>query len=201
MDGAQRGTARCEVMEGCWRVPPKIVRAHIAACGRGRVSKTRASQWSGSYFGRRRNARIVGFRFFRQNLTCWGSTWRARFGGSVDPSFFFFFFFFFFDVHRAPRHYSYTCYKPQSREKNSQSFARARSRVGGRDRTVNLDFLQNLATIFDKLLQQRAGTDLLQRAPGVTRTTASIYRSDVVPGWSAKAKWHSAQASIHLIYV
>ena len=42
-DGARRGTARCEVMEGCWKVPPKIVRAHIAACGRGRVSKTRAS--------------------------------------------------------------------------------------------------------------------------------------------------------------
>jgi len=34
---------RCEVMEGCWRVPPTIVRAHIAACGRGRVSQTRAS--------------------------------------------------------------------------------------------------------------------------------------------------------------
>ena len=33
-DGARRGTARCEVMEGCWRVPPKIVRAHIAACPR-----------------------------------------------------------------------------------------------------------------------------------------------------------------------
>jgi len=28
----------------------------------------------------------------------------------------------------------------------------AKSRVGGRDRTVNLDCLQNLATIFDKLL-------------------------------------------------
>jgi hypothetical protein len=40
-----RGTARCEVMEGCWRVPSKIVRAHFTVCGRGRVSKARAPSW------------------------------------------------------------------------------------------------------------------------------------------------------------
>ena len=68
------GTAQCEVMEGCWRVHSKIVRAHFTVCGRGRVSKARAPSWAGVYFGRRRNGEMFGFRFFRQNPTCWSSS-------------------------------------------------------------------------------------------------------------------------------
>ena len=68
-----RGAAPCEVMEGCWRVPANIVRAHLTVCGRGRVSKPRASSRLPRILAGDGTRELSVFVFFRQNPTCWGS--------------------------------------------------------------------------------------------------------------------------------